>query len=109
MSTNYDPSQIGVPYVRVGRLTIDWPDSVQGAVPTAKIEQTLAVKLADGSIRTLEKMPDVSVQLDFAKGNDPIPLINPENGVPLGADTCLNQAMLTVLAVIRQHQIIAQG
>lgn len=106
---NYDPSQVGVPYVRVSRLTIDWPDSVQSSMPSAKMEQSLAVKLADGSIRTLEKMPDIVAQLDFTRGNEPIPLIDPETGANYGSDTSLNQAMMTVLAVIRQHQRIAQG
>jgi hypothetical protein len=70
----------------------------------------LAVKLADGTIRTLEEMSPIEVDLDFAKyGNDPVPLISPENAESLGMDTSLNQTMLAVLALIRQYQIIAQG
>lgn len=107
---NYDPSQVGVPYVRVHKMSITWPDSAEAQVPVATLEQSLAVKLADGSIRTLEKMQTLDVQLDFdAHGNSPIPLVNPENASSLGADTTLNQTMLAVLAVIRQAQIVAQG
>lgn len=106
---NYDPSQVGVPYVRVSRLVIEWPDSAESPMPTAVMEQTLAVKLADGSIRTLEKMQPIGAKLDFTNGNDPVPLVNPETAQPLGMDTSLNQAMLAVLAVIRKHQIEAQG
>ena len=110
MSTNYDPSQVGVPYVRVNHLEITWPDSaVPNTLPIATMKQSLAVKLADGSIRTLEKLLDISTPLDFSKGNDPIPLVNPEDASYLGMDTSLNQAMLAVLAVIRQAQIKIQG
>jgi hypothetical protein len=55
-------------------------------------------------------MSPIEVELDFSKhGNDPVPLISPENAEPLGTDTNLNQAMLAVLALVRQYQIIAQG
>lgn len=107
---NYDPSQVGVPYVRVSRLVIEWPDSAESPMPNAVMEQTLAVKLADGSVRTLEKMEPIGIPLDFLNnGNEPIPLVNPETAQPLGMDTTLNQAMLAVLAVIRKYQIEAQG
>lgn len=107
---NYDPSQVGVPYVRAHRVTLVWPDSIERPLPHATIEQSLAVKLADGTIRTLEEMSPIEVELDFSKhGNDPVPLISPENAEPLGTDTNLNQAMLAVLALVRQYQIIAQG
>lgn len=91
-------------------MTITWPDSVDNSMPKAELEQTLAVKLADGSIRTLEKMDTLYIPLDFAKeGSDPIPLIDPETAQPLGMNTTLNDTMLDVLATIRKYQIIAQG
>ena len=102
MSLNYDPSQVGVPYVRVQRLTIDYPDA--GGVPSATIEQSLAVKLADGLVRVIENMGSFKATLDFTQGDAPIPLVNPETAQPLGADTSLNQAFLAVLAVVRKEQ-----
>jgi len=106
---NYDPSQVGLPYVRVTRLTIDWPDSVGEPQPTASIEQSRAVKLLDGSIRTLDTLPTLGVKLDFTNGDIPIPLVDPETAQPLGMDTSLNQAFVQVLAVIRKYQIETQG
>ena len=99
---NFDASQVGVPYVRAHRLIIEYPDS--SSTPTAYVEQSLAVKLADGSVRTLENLQPLAVPLDFSKGNDPIPLVSPENAKPLGQDTTLNQAFLAVLAVVRDAQ-----
>jgi len=103
---NYDASQVGVPYVRAHRVTVNWPES--GQMPTAVVEQSLGVKLADGTVRELEKLSDLTIPLDFSRGNDPIPLVNPEDGSPYGADTSINQAFLAVLAVIRAAQIKAE-
>lgn len=40
---NYDPSQVGLPYVRVTQLKVEWLDSLGDLQPTALIEQSLAV------------------------------------------------------------------
>lgn len=102
---NYDASQVGVPYVRAHRLIISYPDA--GQMPTAVVEQSLAVKLADGTVRKLENLADLTINLDFSQGDAPIPLVSPDNAAPLGADTTLNQAFLAVLAVIRAEQVKA--
>lgn len=105
--TNYDPSKVGVPYVRVSRLILDWPAD---ALPTAHIEQALGVTLADGSARQLEALPALTVTLDLAAhGDDSVPLVSPADGSSLGANTTLNQAFLAVFAIIRQQQLIAEG
>ena len=103
MSVNYNPSQVGVPYVRVQRLSIDYPDG--GKTPTAYIEQALAVKLADGSVRVIENLGGFGVTLDFTQGDAPIPMIDPDTAQPLGQDTTLHQAFLHVLAVVRSEQL----
>jgi len=104
---NYDTTQIGAPYVRVNRLTIVWPAVGQ---PTAEMEQSLAVKLATGEIRTIDPLPTIGATLDFAvDGNTPIPLVDFETGAELGIETTLNQVMLGVLAVIRAKQREVQG
>ena len=101
---NYDPSQVGVPYVRAHRITIDYPDN--NLLPSVKIEQSLAVKLADGTVRKIEDLLPITRALDMPNaGDDPIPLIDPETGQPLGSDTSLNMAMLQVLAVLRFEQL----
>lgn len=107
MSANYDSSQVGVPYVRAQRVEIFWPDA--GRKPHAVINQSLAVKLADGTVRQLENMAALEVVLDFDHATDPIPLVNPETGLPLGQNTTLQMAMLNVLAVVREKQIAAEA
>lgn len=110
MTTNYNPSSgVGVPYVRVHRITIDWPD--RGLLPVARIEQSLAVILADGSIRQIEVLPTIQTTLDLANdGEDEIQIVHPETGdaVP-GMVTTLNQTFLAVLAVVRAKQLATGG
>ena len=104
-TTNYDASQVGVPYVRASRVLIDYPD--KNATPRAVIEQVLVVKLADGTIRELEDLNSISITMDLvAHGSDPIPLVSPVNGATLGANTTLNTVMVQILAVIRASQLV---
>lgn len=103
---NYDASQVGVPYTRVHHIEIYYPDN--GQMSSATLHQSLAVKMADGKIRKIEDLSPIGVQFDFAaNGATPIPLVSPDTGAPLGADTTLNMVMLGILAVVRQAQIAA--
>ena len=104
---NYDGSQVGVPYVRAHRVTIEWPDAT--GVPGAVIEQSLGVRLADGSVRKIEDLPKIEFNLDFSRATDPVPMVSPEDGSLLGQNTNLQTAMLNVLAVIRKQQLLVQG
>lgn len=107
MSRNYDGSQVGVPYVRTRQLIIDWRDNNQK--PMVGIVQGTAVKLADGTIRALDPLPQINVELDFATdGDTPVPMISPDNAAPLGTDTTLNQAFLAVLAIVHDRQVKAE-
>jgi hypothetical protein len=101
---NYVATEIGTPYVRANRIEIYYPDN--GQLPHAVIHQTLAVKLADGTIRTLEELPSITATFDLAaNGADPIPLVDPGTGQPLGPSTSLQSVMLGILAVVRQRQL----
>lgn len=102
---NYDASQVGVPYVRTHRIVINYPDN--GQMPSVVIEQSLACKMADGSVRKLEDLESIFSSLDLQNdGSDPIPLVSPEDGSPLGPSTSLNMVMLGVLAVVRTKQLV---
>jgi hypothetical protein len=108
-TTNYDPSSpVGVPYVRAHRVTIDWPD--RGLLPRYAIEQSLAVRLADESIRQIEVLPTLHGSMDLANDGDTgIQVVHPDTGVDIpGMTTSLNQAFLAVLAVVRQAQVAAE-
>lgn len=101
---NYDASQVGVPYVRVHRIEIDYFDG--GRDPQVVARQSMAVKLADSTVRKLEDIEAMQWTVPLNEsGNDPVPLVSPETGELLGADTSLNQVMLGILAVLRQKQI----
>jgi hypothetical protein len=101
---NYDSTHVGVPYIRADKITILWP--ANGGTPAATVEQSLAVKMADGSVRTLEPAQTLSVNLDFmAHGTEAIPLVDPTSGAALGQNTNLNMVMLQILAAIRIQQL----
>lgn len=109
MASNYNPSSgVGIPYKRAHRITIDWPD--RGLVPHARIEQSLAVVLADGSIRQIEVIPPIHAALDLAnEGDNQIQIVHPDTGEAIpGMTTTLNQAFLAVLAVVRKAQVSAE-
>jgi len=104
MSTNYNSSSVGVPYVRANNITIQNPP---GSLPIVTISQSNAVKLADGSIVELGPAPSFSFALDLAtNATTPIPLVDPTTGAALGANTTLQAIMIGMLAVIRQQQVI---
>ncbi len=108
MSSNFDSTQVGVPYVRGTQVVINWPDGAQQSKPVVTISQCTAVKLADGSVRNLDMIEPLVFTVDLiANGNDPIALVNPTTGANLGANTTANSTMLAMLAVIRQAQIAA--
>jgi hypothetical protein len=101
--SNYDASQIGVPYTRVHRIEILYPDA--GLQSTAVLDQSEAVKMADGTVRKLRELPSLYVTFDFKNdGSTSIPLINPNDGSTIGSTT-LNTAMLNILAVVRYEQL----
>lgn len=103
MTTNYDASQVGVPYVRVDNITINYSES---GVPTVGLSQALAIKGADGTVYKIGDLPPIRSVLDLvADGTTPVPLVNPEDGSALGADTNLQQVFLGILAVVRKIQL----
>ena len=101
MSTNYDSSQVGVPYVRANKIIIDYSET---GMPEVVVEQALAVKLADGTIREFDQIQSFSLVLNL-QDTTPIPLVDPTTGANLGANTTLGQVMLGILAVIRKNQL----
>lgn len=105
MTSNYDASQVGVPYVRVNQLIINWPDAL-GGLPSVNIQQCNAVLLADGTVRDLNGLSPIMSQLDFVNnGNTAVSVVDPSTGVATGSNTTLNITFAQVLAIIRQLQL----
>lgn len=105
---NYDSSTVGVPYVRAHRIVIHYPIPSTGAPPSAEIEQSEAVKLADGTSRFLSNIFTLNATFDLTD-QTPIPLVDPTTGVALGPTVTVGQVMLSILAVVRKHQLLAEG
>lgn len=104
MPANYDSTNVGVPYIRVNNIAIQYPPN---SLPVVFITQVNAVKLADGTIVELGAAEGLSFTVDMiGNANTPIPLVDPTSGAGLGADTTLQGIMLSILAVIRQQQLI---
>ena len=104
MSANYNASQVGVPYVRVSRIVIGYPDS-SGGLPSATLTQSMAVKMADGSTLHIGDMPSITTEFDLvANGMNPIPVVDQTTGAPTGATTSLDNAFGEILAVVRSIQ-----
>lgn len=105
---NYDASQVGVPFIRAYGIRIDYPDN--GQPPNVVVEQAMAVKLADGTIRKLEDLDPLNIAIDLVgNGTAPIPLVNPDNNAPLGMNTTLQGTFLSILAIIRKAQVALYG
>lgn len=105
---NYDASQVGVPFIRAYGIRIDYPDN--GQQPNVVVEQAMAVKLADGTIRKLDDLDPLNIAIDMVnEGTVPIPLVNPEDNTPLGANTTLQGTFLSILAIIRRAQVTQYG
>ena len=111
MSRNYDSTEVGVVYDRAHRIIIHYPESGTELLPWATIEQSEAVKLADGTVRRLDNLPSLQRSFNLTDdGNLPIPLVDPVTGAQIVGPngpmfTTLNQVMLGILAVVRQEQV----
>lgn len=103
MSTNYNSSVAGTPYVRVCNIIIQYPEN---GAPTVTLTQELAVVLVDGTVGSLGPFQSIVFNPDMINdATTPIPLVDPTTGADLGANTTLQQTMLSILAVVRKQQL----
>jgi len=100
---NYNASSVGVPYIRVPEVSISYTTDFKVNVVAHQDE---AVKLADGSIRVLQRINPITFTIDLVtQGSESSPLVNPSDGSNLGASVTNNQIMLSILAAIRAKQL----
>jgi len=100
---NYDSSQVGVPYIRVPAIQINYPQPLHAAIRFQEVE---AVILADGSPRQLNELGERSFTVSPSQMSDVIQLVDPTTGVDLPGQTMtVMQLMLGMLAVIRREQV----
>jgi hypothetical protein len=100
---NYNASSVGVPYIRVPEVSISYTTDFKVNVVAHQDE---AVKLADGSVRVLQRMNPITFTIDLVtQGSETFPLVNPSDGSSLGASVTNTQIMLSILAAIRAKQL----
>ncbi len=107
---NYDPSQVGVPYVRTPEIVITYPD--RGMAPFVVIKDRWAVLAVDGTVHHLAQALDpLTSTLDLeGAGADEIPLIDPATGAEIpGQTTTLGHGFMAILAITRHLQKQARG
>lgn len=99
---NYDSSQVGVPYIRVPSIQIEYPQPLHASVKLSEVE---AVMLADGSIRQLNELGEISFMVTPAGMADVLRLVDPTTGDDIpGATMTVQQLMLGILAMVRREQ-----
>lgn len=115
---NYDCRDVGVPYVRVSKVVINYPSA---GIAHVQLDEESAVKLKDGAFLALSPLGALSDTIDLAvKGMDVMPLVDVDSGLPLDPVICqqlgamvaagavnMNFVMLTLLAAIRAQQMTA--
>jgi hypothetical protein len=104
MVVSYDSTLVGVPYVRCSNVAIRYKAS---ALPLVLVEQEWAVKLLDGSIAILSTpISSFSFELDLInEAVLDIPMINPDSGEFLGANTNLQDTLIDMASIIRVKQL----
>lgn len=103
-NTNYNASQPAVPFGRVYRLIVEYPDN--GVPPHLTIEQGLAVVLADGNVRKIDDLPTLESVINLQDdGNTPIQMVDSVTGEDIpGQTTSFNITFMHMLACIRALQ-----
>lgn len=99
---NFDATQVGVPYPRVDRVEITYPKPLHAEII---LHQSLAVKLADGSIVQLKKLDTLKIELAPEDMPVPYPLVHPDTGASLGQNGTAMQCYLLMLGLIRKKQL----
>jgi hypothetical protein len=103
MPRNYDTTVVGVPYVRIDIIGIEYAGPAQGAVD---MNEVLAVKLADGSITKLQEFGGLTADISPAVFAEVFPIISPDTGQPIpGQQMTGQQIMLGILAFCRKRQM----
>ena len=121
LSINYDTRSVGVPYIRIDDIRIQYPPPGSTDLPAVTLDQAWAVKLASGQIVQISRAGRIETPMD-ATDATPIPLIDPDSGeaLPEAVRTQIAGAiaagvvtrpiaMLVILAVARSLQPPAPG
>lgn len=100
MPRNYDTTN-GLPYPRVTRIVIDYPES---GIPLVEYTEHTAIVDSGGTIRRLNDVGQ-RIMLQVPPPNEPVQVINPATDADIpGVTTTVQQTMLGITALIRRDQ-----
>lgn len=100
MQRNYDTTN-GLPYPRVTRIVIDYPES---GIPVVEYTERTAIVDSSGTIRRLDDAGQ-RIVLEVPPPLEPIQVVNPATGADIpGMTTTVQDTMLNVTAIIRRDQ-----
>lgn len=104
MPRNYDTTQ-GLPYPRVTRIVIDYPESGQ---PTVDYVERAAIVASSGAVCMLDGSGQ-SYRMQIPTPDKPVQLVSPATGQPIGGTTSVAQLLLAMTAMIRRDQLLRDG
>ena len=104
MARSYDTT-LGLPYPRVGRILIDYPES--GAPTVEYIERTAIVDAA-GDVRLLDGV-GTTHRMQIPALTQPVQLVDPATGALMGGTTTVRDLLLGITALLRRDQLLRDG
>jgi hypothetical protein len=104
MPRNYDTTT-GLPYPRVRRIIIDYPES---GIPTVEYEERTAIVDASGAVRLLDGRPEVRL-LPLPEPTQPVGYVDPATGAQIPGSTTVQQTLIGVTSLIRRGQLLYDG
>ena len=99
--TNYDSTKVGVPYMRVNRIEINYPSA---ATANVVMSQTQCVMLADKSTIPMGEPSLLELALSPQDMGTKIHIVDPATGADSGQTTTIGAVMVGLVAVIRAKQ-----
>ena len=101
---NYDTTS-GLPYPRVTRITIDYPETGR---PTVNYVERTAIVDAAGVVRMLDGGGQ-EVWMELPAAHQPVGLVSPATGQPIPGATTVTELLMGMTAMVRRDQLRRDG
>jgi hypothetical protein len=104
MPRNYDTSN-GLPYPRVTRIVIDYPES---GVPTVDYIERTAIVDSAGTVRMLDGGGQL-LRMQLPGPTETVGWVSPATGAPIPGSTTVQELLMGVTAMVRRDQLRRDG
>lgn len=101
MPRNYDTTN-NLPYPRVTRIIIDYPES---QAPTVDYVERTAIVDSSGAIRMLDGGGQ-QVRMQVPGATEPVGLVDPATGASIPGSTTVQELLMGITAMIRRDQLL---